>query len=181
MCDRECLKHPLVLTTLLAALSLFSNSSVAIEAGDLAPAFELNGLDGRPLRLADYYGKKAVYLVFWNTWCSYCIKKTPRYKKLQEKYGDRVEIIAINTTWSDSREKIEQFQQRFGLNYPIAMDEGEALSERYAVYGVPTEFIIDIDGIIRYRDGVPEYLAAHIPDWFQTYTADMKPIQVCSK
>ena len=175
------LAHPLVQTMLLAALLVFSNSSTAVEIGELAPSFELRTMDGELLRLVDYRGKKAVYLVFWNTWCSYCIENAPRYTILKEKFGDRVEIIAVNTTWSDSKEEIELYQQRFGVNYPIAMDNGEALTGRYDVSGVPTEFIIDINGVIRYRDGIPEYLAAHIPDWFQPYTADMKPIQVCLK
>ena len=175
------LGHPLLQSLLLAALLVFSNSSTAVEIGELAPGFELRTMDGELVRLADYRGKKAVYLVFWNTWCSYCIKKAPRYTKLKEKFGDRVEIIAVNTTWSDSIEEIEQFQQRFAVNYPIAMDNGETLTDRYAVSAVPTEFIIDINGVIRYRDGIPEYLAAHIPDWFQSFTADMKPIQVCLK
>jgi len=175
----EKLVRSLMLTTLLAAMLISSNSSIAIEVGDLAPAFELKGLDGELLRLTDYRGKKAVYLVFWNTWCSFCIKKTPRYIKLKEKFGDRIEIVAINTTWSDSREEIEQFQQRFEIDYPIALDDGEVITDLYAVSRVPTEFIIDVDGVIRYRDGVPAYLAAHIPDWYMPFTADMLPAQVC--
>lgn len=181
MFDGRGLRHPLVLTMLLAALLVFSHSSTAIEIGELAPGFELHTVDGELVRLADFRGKKAVYLVFWNTWCSYCIKNAPRYTKLKEQFGDHLEIIAVNTTWSDSIEAVEQFQQRFGGNYPVAMDHGETLTERYDVSAVPTEFIIDINGVIRYRDGIPKYLAAHIPDWFQTYTADMKPIQVCLK
>jgi len=173
--------HPLVPTMLLAALLVFSHSSTAMEIGELAPGFELHTMDGDLVRLEDYRGQKAVYLVFWNTWCSYCIKNAPRYTKLEEQFNDRLEIIAINTTWSDSKEAIEQFQQRFKINYPVAMDQSETLTELYDVTAVPTEFIIDINGVIRYRDGVPEYLAAHIPDWFQTYTEDMKPIQVCLK
>lgn len=176
MLDHRCLRIMLLTTWLV-----FGSSGMAAEIGELAPGFELRTMDGELVRLADYRGKKAVYLVFWNTWCSYCIKKAPRYTKLKEKFGDRVEIIAVNTTWSDSKEEIEQFQQRFAINYPVAMDHGEALTGRYGVAAVPTEFIIDIDGIIRYRDGIPEYLAAHIPDWFQTYTADLKPVQVCLK
>jgi peroxiredoxin len=181
MFDLQYLSRPLMWATLLAALLVFSHSSIAIEIGELAPGFELRTVDGELFRLTDYRGKKAVFLIFWNTWCTYCIKKTPRYAKLKEQFGDRVEIIAVNTTWHDSIKEIKQFQQRFDVNYPIALDNGEALTDRYAVSAVPTEFIIDINGVIRYRDGIPEYLAAHIPDWFQTYTADMKPIQVCLK
>lgn len=173
--------HSFAVVSLLLTLFFFSHSSAAMEIGELAPTFELRTMDGEIFRLQDYRGKKAVYLVFWNTWCSYCIKKTPRYKNLQEKFGERIELIAVNTTWSDSLEDIKQFQQRYGVNYPIIMDDGEILTERYAVVGVPTEFIIDIDGVIRYRDAIPEYLVAHIPDWFQPYTADMHPGQMCLK
>ena len=169
------------LACVAAVLALYGEHGHAIDIGEMAPNFEVNGFDGESLRLSDYRGKKAVYLVFWNTWCSYCIKKAPRYKKLQEQYGDRVEIIAVNTTWSDSNEEIAQFQQRFEVNYPIAVDNGQTLTDQYAVHNVPTEFIIDIDGVIRYRDGVPKLLAAHIPDWFQPYSADMSPVQSCTR
>lgn len=179
ICQR--LENSFVVATLLAALVFFSNPSMAMDIGELAPNFELRTIDGELFHLQDYRGRKAIYLVFWNTWCSYCIKKTPRYKSLQEKFGDRIEVIAVNTTWSDSLEDVEQFQQRFEVNYPIAIDDGEVLTKRYGVAGVPTEFIIDIDGVIRYRDGIPQYLAAHIPDWFQPYTADMNAGQMCMK
>lgn len=181
MPDRQCLGHPRVLMPLLAALLLFSSHGMAVDVGDLAPAFELQSLDGETLRLADYRGRKAVYLVFWNTWCGYCIRKLPRYRKLHETFGDRVEIIAVNTTWSDSIQEIERLRRRFEINYPVALDEGELLTGSYDVHDVPTEFIIDIDGVIRYRDGVPEYLATHIPDWFAPFIADRIPALVCSK
>lgn len=154
---------------------MFGHSSFAADVGDLAPSFDLLTIDGAPLRLSDYRGKKAVYLVFWNTWCSYCIKKTPRYKKLKEEFGDRIEVIAVNTTWSDSQAEIKRFQQQHETNYLLVYDAGEVVTERYGVRAVPTEFIIDISGIIRYRDAVPKYVMAHLPDWFQPFSEEMRP------
>ncbi len=156
-------------TCLLALMMATAQSSFATVIGDVAPSFDFLTIDGKPLSLSDYQGEKAVYLVFWNTWCSYCIKKTPRYKKLEEKFGDRIEIIAINTGWSDSQAEMEQYQNQHGTNYLLVFDNEEVITKRYKVRVVPTEFIIDIDGIVRYRDHVPKYIAAHIPDWFQPY------------
>ena len=141
--------------------------------GDVAPSFDFKTIDGETINLTDYQGEKAVYLVFWNTWCSYCIKKTPRYKKLEKEFGDRVEIIAINTGWSDTPTEMEQYRNQHETNYSLVFDAEEVVTKRYKVSGVPTEFIIDLDGVVRYRDRVPEYIAAHIPDWFQSYTPDM--------
>jgi len=165
---------------ILTMVLLTSQSGFAAGVGDVAPAFELQTSGGESVSLADYRGKKAVYLVFWNTWCNYCIKKTPRYIKLAEEFSDRIEVIAINTTWSDTEAQIEQFQEQHKTNYQLVYDAGEVVTRRYVVQAVPTEFIIDIDGIIRYRDGVPKYVAAHIPDWFQPYTADMNPLPSCA-
>lgn len=158
---------------MLTVMLIAGQSSFATVIGDIAPSFDLKTIDGEPINLSDYQGKKAVYLVFWNTWCSYCINKTPRYKKLEEEFGDRIEIIAINTGWSDSPAEMEQYRNQFGTNYPLVFDNEEFVTKRYEVRAVPTEFIIDVDGIVRYRDRVPTYIAAHIPDWFQPYTPDM--------
>jgi hypothetical protein len=88
---------------------------------------------------------------------------------LQERFSDKIEFIAINTTWSDSLEDVRSFEENHRINYSTAFDAGEVVTDRYRVYNVPTEFIIDINGVVRYRDGVPEYVAAHLPDWLLPY------------
>ena len=148
---------------------LIAGPSTAATVGEVAPDFEVTTQNGDVIRLSDYRGHKPVYVVFWNTWCPFCVKKTPRYMKLQEQFGDKIEIVAINTSWSDSPEEMRSFEEHHHINYSMAFDAGELITDRYWVYNVPTEFIVDINGIIRYRDGVPEYLAAHLPDWLLPY------------
>jgi peroxiredoxin len=139
--------------------------AMAADVGDVAPDFEIATQDGVVLRLSEFRGRKPVYLVFWNTWCSFCIKKVPGYIKLQEQFADKIEIIAINTTWSDSPADIRVFEDRFHTNYSTAFDLGKLITDRFEIINVPTEFIIDVNGIIRYRNKVPEYPIAHLPDW----------------
>lgn len=150
-------------------LLFFGLPALAASVGQLAPDFELVTQEGAEFRLSVYRGHKPVLVIFWNTWCSYCIKKTPRYQKWQEQLGDKIEIIAINTTWSDSPEEMQSFEEQHRINYSTAYDAGELITDLYRVYNVPTEFIVDINGVIRYRDGVPEYLAAHLPDLLLPY------------
>jgi peroxiredoxin len=148
--------------------------AIAASVGELAPDFELVTQEGAGFRLSEYRGQKPVFVIFWNTWCSYCIKKTPRYRKLQEQFGEKIEIIAINTTWSDSSEEMRSFEAHHHVNYSTAFDIGELVTDQYRVSKVPTEFIVDINGVIRYRDGVPKYLAAHMPDWLLPYMPSKK-------
>lgn len=147
---------------------LFVSLAAAATVGEVAPDFLVTTQKGEVLRLSDYRGEKPVYVIFWNTWCPFCIRKVPRYIKLQEQFGDKLEIIAINTTWSDSPEKMRAFEDRFHVNYSIAFDIGKRITDRFGVTNVPTEFIIDVNGMIRYRNRVPEYPIAHLPDWSVT-------------
>ena len=159
----------LLLCLLSIGLLIMTVPAKAASVGELAPDFEITTQDGKDFRLSEFRGRKPVYVVFWNTWCSYCITKTPRYEKLQEQFGDQIEIIAINTTWSDSPEDMQSFEAQHKVSYKTAFDAGEQITDRYRVLNVPTEFIVDLDGVIRYRDGVPKYLAAHLPDWLSPY------------
>jgi peroxiredoxin len=148
---------------------LLSMTSFAQEptprAGQKAPDFEIIQMDGTTFKLSDYRGKQAVYLVFWNTWCGYCMKKTPKLKQTQVNLADKIKIIAINTSLKDSLEKSLAFQQQFEINYSLAFDHGKIITDRYGVWGTPTEFIIDINGIIQYRDGVPDDLQPLLSQW----------------
>jgi peroxiredoxin len=180
--DMKMLAAKIVKAGLLLPLSglvllLAGGPATAASVGELAPDFEIATQDGAVFRLSDYRGRKPVYVVFWNSWCSYCIRRTPRYIKLQEQFSDKIEIIAINTTWSDS-----SFEQHHQIKYSTAFDAGESVTDQYGVRKVPTEFIVDVNGIIRYRDRVPEYLAAHLPDWLLPYIPSDHTAQlVCKK
>jgi len=157
-----------ILSLTMMVMLIAVTAATAADVGDVAPDFEIAAQDGNVLRLSDFRGRKPVYVVFWNSWCSYCIKKVPRYVKLQEQFGDKIEIIAINTTWSDSPEKMRAFEDHFNVNYSTAFDIDELITDRFEVTNVPAEFIIDVNGIIRYRNKVPEYPIAHLPDWSVT-------------
>ena len=177
------LTKPALSTCLIAwVLLLIGVSATAANIGEVAPDFQLSTQDGSTFQLSDFRGQKPVYVVFWTSWCSYCLKKTPRYQKLQQQFGDKIEIIAINTTWSDTPEEMRSFEERYQIEYAMAFDTGELVTDRFKVFKVPTEFIVDIDGIIRYRDRVPDYVAAHLPDWLLPYIPSEDTAQfVCKK
>lgn len=156
---------------LVMSMLAVTASATAADVGDVAPDFEISTRDGDVLRLSQFRGRKPVYVVFWNTWCSFCMKKVPRYIRLQDRFADKIEIIAINTTWNDSREEMRAFEDRFRINYSTVFDIGERITDRFGVINVPTEFIIDVNGIIRYRNRVPEYPIAHLPDWLVTHAS----------
>jgi hypothetical protein len=73
------------------------------------------------------------------------------------------------------------FEEQHDINYLTAFDDGELITDQYDVFKVPTEFIVDINGVIRYRDGLPEFLAAHLPDWLSPYVPSKDTPQLACK
>ena len=82
---------------LVALAMLFTiNSLSAIEIGDKAINFTGTTVDGKKISLDQYKGKKAVWLVFWATWCPYCEKEIPALKELYEK-GQGIRLSGVGT------------------------------------------------------------------------------------
>ena len=159
-------KYPIIVFLVLSFMSLLASANhFKAEEGQRAANFEIMQGDGSSFKLSDYQGEKAVYLVFWNTWCGYCIKEIPKLKGIQTDFADDIKIIAINTSRKDSVEKMMHFKKERAINYALAFDHDEKITDLYSVWGTPTEFIIDINGVIQYRDGIPKDISGLIEQW----------------
>lgn len=121
----------------------------SLREGAEAPDFELTTLDGKPVKLSDYRGKKVI-LNFWATWCPPCKAEMPHMQKFYEEYqDDNVEILAVNLTNMDKgRDDIEAFVKEYGLTFPIPLDEEGNAGTTYQAFTIPTSYILDEKGII---------------------------------
>jgi peroxiredoxin len=131
--------------------------------GDTAANFSITRIDGSTFRLSDYKGKKAVNLIFWATWCANCKAEVPVLNTLYKTYGEEIEVLAINVAVNDSLRRVNHYQKKYKLAYPLAFDESREISKAYGIVGTPTQLIIDINGVIRYRAAeTPEDIGEHI-------------------
>ncbi len=166
------LTNKLMVPFLMVAIG-FQTHAYEPDEGQVAPDFGIIQADGSSFKLSDYKGKKSVYVVFWNTWCHYCMKKTPKLLATEKNLSDNIKIIAINTSREDSMEEMLAFKKRFNVTYSLAFDNNETITDLYNVHGVPTEFIIDINGMIKHRDGVPDKLEDSIGKWNENNTSSI--------
>lgn len=124
----------------------------AVAAGSLligqpAPAFTLKTIDGAEIDLARLVGKKPVYLKFWATWCVPCRAQMPGFAEVHAKMSDRLEVIAVNTGFSDDEAAVRAYREELGLRMPIVIDDGR-LAAAFNLRVTPQHVLIGRDGRI---------------------------------
>lgn len=117
--------------------------------GTPAPQMTVKTIDGKEIDLAEVYGKKPVYIKFWATWCVPCREQMPGFEEIYEKYGEQVQVIAINTGISDNVKSVTAFRKKMGLTMPITIDNGE-LARAFHLRVTPQHLLIDKSGKFAY-------------------------------
>ncbi len=117
-----------------------------------APDFKLPLLDGVTLVSPSDYAGRPLFLNFWATWCAPCVRELPALEEFvarQAEYPDGPALLTINL--GEPAAVISSFLDGIGIsNLPVAMDINEVVKRDYGVQNLPTTFIIDGQGEIRY-------------------------------
>ena len=114
-------------------------------SGRAAPLPTITDFNGQLLE-ADEYKGKIVLVNLWATWCAPCEAETPALINLQKRYGDQLAIIALSV--DDDPSVVRKFSDRFGINYNIAMLDGQADRAYDQLLGLPDSRVIRNDGMI---------------------------------
>ncbi len=116
-----------------------------------ASDFALQNMDEETIKLSDYRGK-VVLLNFWATWCPPCVRELPSMERLQGLVGrEAFKVIAINQM--EAPDDVFAFTGQLTIEptFEIVFDTDSKVSQAYAVRGLPTTYLIDKKGNIRYR------------------------------
>jgi peroxiredoxin len=131
-----------------AAKSTAPSSKIGTSVGDIAPDFQLAGLDGVQLKLTDLRGQPAV-LIFWTAWCPVCKEEAPHFNRLATAYEPQgVRVVGINI--QDSVARTEGGVRDFGIKYTVVRDADAHIARLYKVIGTPTIVFLDRNGTVRY-------------------------------
>ena len=123
----------------------FQPPSIPAIRGKPAADFELPGLDGSKVRLANFKNKVLV-VNFWATWCSPCIVEIPGFIELQKKYGPQgLEVIGISMDDTGIKD-VKPFVEKHHMTYTILLGDDHVAEQFGGIMGLPTTFVVDRNG-----------------------------------
>jgi peroxiredoxin len=136
----------IILLTLVFSQSINAQKKTDKQKSEnAAPAFTLQNLDGKNVKLSDFKGKVTI-IDFWATWCPPCRAEIPDFIDLYKTYQKKgLVIIGIAL---DDKPKVQKFVKDQKINYPILLGNQEIANLYGGISGIPTTFIIDRKGEI---------------------------------
>ena len=119
-----------------------------------APDFELPDLQGQKHKLSDYRGR-IVILNFWSCECPHSERADILMMEALSKWNGEVTLLSIAANKNESAQSVEEAAR--ARNLPtVLMDAGHVVADLYEAVTTPHVFVVDQDGILRYRGAVDD-------------------------
>ena len=153
----------ILLATLLSSFTVHGARPLEPYTGN-NKEFSLIDLKDKNHTLSDYQGK-VVLINFWASWCPPCIYEMPELTRLKKQLSDQpFEILALNV--GEKKYKVRKFAKLINFELPVLLDSSKKTFQDWDIKTLPTSFLIDADGNIRYR-------VRGNPGWDKKHTLDI--------
>jgi thiol-disulfide isomerase/thioredoxin len=150
--------HPLALAVALVLLALpaaagaqsAGQGQVSLPIGTPAPAVMLEDLDGNAVDLQALVRGKPAVIEFWATWCEQCEALQPEIDRVQARYGDRVQVVAVAVAVAQTQRRVRQHIEQHNIDYPVLWDARGNAVRAYQAATTAIIVILDADGKVAY-------------------------------
>ena len=138
----------LLLITLLSPRAAYSEE-LEPYTDSTTREFTLPDIKGETQSLSDYRGK-VVLVNFWASWCMPCVQEMPELTQLKQHLADQpFVILALNV--GEGEKRVKHFAKRTSFDLPVLMDNSSKVFNEWKIEIMPTSFLIDASGRVRYR------------------------------
>ena len=123
--------------------------AVTVEAGDRAPLFDAETLDGKKFVLKEHLGKNVVLLNFWSVFCRDCISRIEALNKINDLFSQRAfELVGIAGDPPTDRMLSQVKKYAAKMHYDVILDPELEVFDSYGVEIIPFAVLVDRDGTV---------------------------------
>ncbi|MCU7796837.1 MAG: TlpA family protein disulfide reductase [Candidatus Thiodiazotropha sp. (ex Semelilucina semeliformis)] len=136
-------------TVLMAvAMMLVTGQVLAANTSGPAPDFTLKSRSGENIKLSELRGQ-VVMINFWASWCGPCRQEMPILDQLYQRY-EPMGFTLLGVNVEEDSAAAEKVLREIPVSFPVLYDSKNQVSENYQVRAMPSTFLIDRDGKVRY-------------------------------
>ncbi len=119
-----------------------------------SPEIIFTDYEGREVKLSDFRGKPAVVNA-WAAWCPFCLDELPDFARLQEEFGDKIVVIAVDR--GESLETAKKFSDKVGVGgrLILLLDPSDSFYKAIGGFSMPETIFVDEEGLIKYHKRGP--------------------------
>ncbi|MDP2327323.1 MAG: thioredoxin-dependent thiol peroxidase [Dehalococcoidia bacterium] len=121
--------------------------AVTLEAGERAPGFSLKDQDGTVHDLKDYAGKTVVLYFYPKDDTPGCTKEACSFRDNHEAINEAGAVVLGVS--ADDAASHQAFREKFGLPFPLLVDEGAKVASSYGAWGEKVLYGKTVIGMIR--------------------------------
>jgi cytochrome c biogenesis protein CcmG, thiol:disulfide interchange protein DsbE len=110
----------------------------------------LNDLMGNKVVIPEDFTGKIAVIHFWASWCPTCRGEMMILDAIGRKYRDKG-VITYSIGIGEKKETAMAYIENLHITYPVLLDPGSITQKRFGIAGIPTYFILDRGGVIRYK------------------------------
>jgi len=146
-------KTPVILAivALLSLITISCSTAKIPQVGDKAPDFTLESIDGKSISISDFQGK-TVIIVFTSVNCKECEGQMPYLVEAYQKANGKLIVLDIYHMIYDAKIVQDYVTKKQFTTFPALPDPKNKVATAYgATRFPPTNFLIDTEGIIRYK------------------------------
>ncbi len=120
------------------------DTQLGLPVGTPAPDAQVEDLDGNAVSLLEVLGGGPALIEFWASWCEQCELLQPEIDAVQERFGERVKVVAVAVAVSQSVRRVRRHIDRHEPGYTFVYDsKGEAVR---AYEALTTSIVVLVDG-----------------------------------
>jgi peroxiredoxin len=142
----------------ILVLIMLLGFALAQQMNQKAPDFVMYDTTGKIVKRSSFLGKPVI-VTFWATWCEVCQVEMPMLSKRFAKLKNKLVFLAVSRDGSQTASEVIDFvkPKKWTFSHVLVnppqgaknVDNIDAVTKRYGIYGQPWSFFIDAKGVMK--------------------------------